>query len=82
MKLNVEIPECPVWLYKIIKLFVDRIYMIPVPSEKLLQDLIEDGEFDLAKTLIENLDIKYGLKVCIYTTKYSSRISRMEILGK
>jgi hypothetical protein len=80
--LNVEIPECPKWLYKILKFFVKRTYMIPLDSEKLLQDLIEDGDFYLAKILIESLDEKYGLEVGIYTTKYSTRISRIEILGK
>jgi hypothetical protein len=83
MKWHIEIFECPNWLYKILKLVVD-LHAIPVTKENHLEDSIENGlknnDFSYAKWLIGKYEKEYG--VTVFTVKYSTRISRMEILGK
>lgn len=78
---HIDAYEIPKWLYKLlIFIRIGRIYALPEEKEKVLDDMIENGQLRGAKKYLEYLERKYG--VSTLTVKYSARISRIEVLGK
>jgi hypothetical protein len=81
MKFHLDFYDVPRWLYKLLDFFrVGRIYAIPQDAEKLIDDYIEDGFYENAKYVVEEIEKKYGIST--HTVKYTTRIDRMGILGK
>lgn len=81
MTFHLELFEVPEWLYKLIKfLKLCKIHAVPEISEKLLDDFIGDENYGAAKNYLSMIEEWYGSSTI--TIKYSTIISRMEILGK
>jgi len=78
--IHVEMLDCPLWLYKILKKFFPYTMGIPNRWEDAVENHIAQNSYKYAKLLIEVIEKYYGAST--FSTRLSTRISVIEILGE